>query len=546
MTYNKISRLLLPVLLVGSFASCSDDKGNYTYSDKQVFTIEGLPTETARLSGSDYIDMKPVVTSSLDGVLTDDNKKYTFLYEWRDGDGNWQTVNETKDLYMLTTLSSGRHTFRFSVTDTETGVKGLQLFYVQSTTVTSEGWLVLCNVGSDERVRLDMLSQIDNDRILPTYDVLRKEETIPDMHHARSLGFYSNQTATGNKLVIMADDGSYLIPTADNAGYTEITELNEAYDLKNALFISATTDHLISFVDVPSAARTADHDAVLSVSSEGNLYVWNTAVASSAFETAANTSTRGGDPEFKVSPYIGTTLERPHSTTYGAALLYDTDNHRFIGWDGKDKNEARKQTVRPLDDPSNKKFSFNTGSMDLVCMVNTAFSGGVTYCIMQDGSKRHIYAINLSSDDYTQEGAYTDIQAPDFTNATTFAASSQYPVIYYGYKNKVYAYNYATTDYTVTELPSTEEVTKLTFHRFDHPFGLYTGICKSDDDKYAIYSARENRLIVASYDNAAEADKGGTLRFYDVATPGTALTLTPGWEYTGYGHIVDVKYKEIR
>lgn len=535
--------LFLNVLLV---LSCTEDKGNYSYRDKQVITVEGIPQERACLSGSDYIDLHPVITSSIDGNIDGENPKYAFLYEQMNSEGEWKTVAQTKDLYMLASLSSGKHAFRFSVTDKENGITTLQLFYIQSTTVTSEGWLVLCNEGPEERVRLDMLTQIDMERIIPTHNVLLKAEGVPEMFHACNLGFYSNQTPNRNKIVIMSENSAYLVPTADEQGYTEITTLNEYNELKQSLFASSPDDHLVCFTPVTSTARIAEHDAVLCVSKEGNAFAWNTVASYSSFENPINTSQRGEKPEYRVAPFIGASLARPLNRAYGTALLYDTDNHRFIGWDGKDQNETRKQTCYPLEDPVNKKFSFNTGNMDLVCMINTAFSNGVVYCIMQDGNKRHLYAINVSTDDFTQEGCYLDIQAPDFDKATCFSASSQYPVIYYAFQNKLYAYNYSTQEYQETSLDAKEEITMLTFHRFDHPMGLYTGICKNNDEKYAVYRERENRLIVGSYNTTVTDNNGGILRFYDIASPGTNLVLAPGWEYTGYAKIVDVKYKEIR
>ena len=36
------------------------------------------------------------------------------------------------------------------------------------------------------------------------------------------------------------------------------------------------------------------------------------------------------------------------------------------------------------------------------------------------------------------------------------------------------------------------------------------------------------------------------LRFYDVSGSGMKLTLKPGWEYSGFAKIKDVRYKEVR
>lgn len=66
---------------------------------------------------------------------------------------------------------------------------------------------------------------------------------------------------------------------------------------------------------------------------------------------------------------------------------------------------------------------------------------------------------------------------------------------------------------------------------------------KYDDEIKNIYRDRENQLIVCSYKNAATDNNGGMLRFYDVRGSGMKLTLKPGWEYSGFAKIKDVRYK---
>ena len=65
-------------------------------------------------------------------------------------------------------------------------VKTLKLFYVNATTITSEGWMLLCDEGSEERVRLDMLAQISVDRIVPAYDVIRRKDGVPEHNFGES------------------------------------------------------------------------------------------------------------------------------------------------------------------------------------------------------------------------------------------------------------------------------------------------------------------------------------------------------------------------
>ncbi len=528
--------------------ACADDKGNYTYLDKAVIAIGGIPQRVSVLSNVEYVDLKPEVVSSIEGVIDEQNPNFEFSYQRKNSEGEWVEVSNTKNLYMTVTLSSGTHAFLFSVTDKRTEVKTLQLFYVNSTTVTSEGWMLLCDEGPEERARLDMLAQISVDRIVPAYDVIQRKEGVPEQYHAAKLGFYSTGSATGNRIIMMSEDAAYCLPTADNQGFTEFVEVESHHELKSSMFLTTTDDHIVNFVNVPYAGEyKPEHHAVICVSREGNAYAWNTKEVETAFEYPINTSTRGGSPEYRVAPWVGTTLKRPLGTSFGLALLFDTDNHRFVYWSGEGggTDDGKKQVLHPLEEPANKLFNYNTGNMDLVCMLNTSFSEGTVYCIMQEGAKRHIYEVNLGSEELRQTAAHLDITAENFDRATCFAASSQYYVIYYAYGNKVYAYNLGSGTCEPVLTLDDEEVTCIKFCRYDYPWGI-AELCKKYIEFMPIYQQRENQLIVGSYKNSATDNNGGMLRFYNVGSTGMQLTLEPEWEYSGYAKIKDICYKEVR
>lgn len=530
--------------------ACADDKGNYTYRDKAFITIDNISQMVSVLVGAEYIDLKPMVTSSIEGVIDDENENFEFSYQRKNSEGEWVEVARQKDLYMLASLSSGTHAFVFSVTDKRTDVKTMKLFYVNATTITSEGWMVLCNEGAEEKVRLDMLAQISIDRIMPAYNVIQRAAGVPDQYHATNLGFYSTGSSNGNRIVMMSEDGAYILRTSDGVrGYTDFVELNSDNELKQSMFLTTSDDHIVNFVGVPcNVPYKPEHDVVICTSKEGNAYAWNVVLQETAFEYPINTSTRGGTPEYRVAPYVGTTLQRPVGKEYGLALLFDMDHHRFVYWSGEGgrADEGKKQVLHLLDDPENKLFSYNTGNMDLVCMLSSSFSEGTVYCIMQDGSKRHVYGVNLANGEIKQTLCNLDVTAEHFTQATCFAASSQYYVIYYAYGNTVYAYNLGSgVSEPVISLDG-EEVTCLKFNRVDYPWGVDQLCTKYDDEVKAIYRDRENQLIVGSWKNAATDNNGGVLRFYDVESSGMKLTLKPGWEYSGYAKIKDVRYKEIR
>mgnify|MGYP003220769686 CR=1 FL=1 len=64
MNILKISRLSMLWFCLLAIA-CAEDKGNYTYEDKAVITIDSISSMLSVLANAEYIDLKPVVTSNL-------------------------------------------------------------------------------------------------------------------------------------------------------------------------------------------------------------------------------------------------------------------------------------------------------------------------------------------------------------------------------------------------------------------------------------------------------------------------------------------------
>lgn len=547
----KYFRMLSALIVATILFACSDDIGNYTYDDKEIITID-MPTQFSALAFAEDINITPKITSNLKGEIDGNTGDFEFTCQRKNSDNEWVDIGEmdNKNIHIPANLDAGTYTCRYSVIDSETGVRYSKLFYAKFLTTTTEGWMVLCNEGQNNRVRLDMLSHLSFNRIIPAHDVLKTEPSFPELYNAVSLGFYANRRAIRNKIVLMSESGAYLLPTEDVFGYGSLSQLTEAYELQRSLFLEPSEERIYNFTTI-AQQDWINHNSVLAVSKEGNAYAWNIQAVGSAFEMPINTTVRGGAPQYKVEPYVGATLSRYTTGMqqgYGIALLYDKDNKRFIGWDSEGDTDGllgRKQTTYPLSGlaEDNNLFSFDTG-FDLVAMLNTLTT---THCIMQDRGERYIYSINVMDKTFKQEGCYTEIDAPNFNIATSYAASSQYPVIYYAYKNKVYAYNYATNSYKESVvLDAGEEVTMLKFNRFDEPQGVALLVANMEEDNALEFRARENELIVGSYNTLHEGVNGGTLRFYQTTSPGLNLTLKPGWEFEGYAKIVDIKYKEVR
>ena len=266
------------------------------------------------------------------------------------------------------------------------------------------------------------------------------------------------------------------------------------------------------------------------VSNKGNLYVKISWKSGAMFENAINTYTPDGAPEFKVAPFVGVSYNRPLGRGEYLALFYDKDNKQFVKWDENADNSC----CQRLEDPNNKLFSFQTG-MDMVAMKNTKFSGGVVYSILQDGAgQRHIYGINLAGGSFEQTYCKA-ITAPGFNTATQFAFHSQYPYLFYNNDNKVYAYQLMSDAVQNPLTLENEEITMLKFN-------IFMRATSELSDQSDAFLEQQYYLMVGSYKKNVTDGTGGVLRFYKFSQATGELTLVN--EYTGFGRIKDVVYRE--
>lgn len=235
-------------------ASCAEDKGNYEYSDKEIITISGIPEQISVLANAENIVITPTITSNLRGEIGNNHSDFEFSCQ-RKENNKWVEMcsdPQTKDINMLADISAKQHTCRYVVTDKATGVRTSFLFYINATTTTSEGWILLCNEESTNKVRVDMLSHISMNRIVPAYNVVKFSEEVPTLQGPRSLVFTASWRAWGNKIIMSTETGSYLIPSEGNQyGFGAIQTVTGAQELKMSLFLSTPTDHIVKCVNIP-------------------------------------------------------------------------------------------------------------------------------------------------------------------------------------------------------------------------------------------------------------------------------------------------------
>lgn len=134
----------LLVTLLGFVSSCADDKGNYDYQVINELDITGIETGIAyrKIAYVDTLKISPEV-KNLVGTEGDYTYEWKFIPSNADKDKGADSVNyvvaTTKDLNLPVTLKAGSYTCFYNVKDKETEICWSQKFYLQVTSLTSEG-----------------------------------------------------------------------------------------------------------------------------------------------------------------------------------------------------------------------------------------------------------------------------------------------------------------------------------------------------------------------------------------------------------------------
>ena len=511
-------------LFFSLLAGCVNDKGNYNYQEMAEITIENIPELIEVLGSSDQLIVTPRILSSLEGEIKGDNPHYTFRYTLSNSERT--VLSEKINLDTLASFPSGSYSCWFTVTDSRTELVTSFVFDIRVTSPTYEGWMILCNEGDENRVRMDMISQITSERIVPAYDILTPLG-MPEIHGATRIGFHpTSWTGIGTVICVHSKEGGYKLN--ENS-----FETDETWNVNTALFIvPLKNEQIIYYKPFVGIDDVYGGKVVFAISDAGNAYNLISSGAGALFEDPINTSAMGKDPEYRVAPYIGMSMARPGNGN--TALFYDIDNKRFVGW-GYGTTDAARKCLTPLTNPDAPLFNFQTG-MELVYMESTSYSNGLAYAILQDNTgKRCIYGINMSGNGFAQESKYESLNAPDFNQATAFSFHSQFPFMFYAVQNKVYLHNLGTnTTYPMNDinLSSSEVVTLLKFNLYER---ARTG---SSEESLA----RQYELMVGSYNTSSPNHNGGRLGFYTVN--GASNSVTKRIEYGGFAKIVDVVYRE--
>lgn len=521
--------ILLSVLLLGA---CAEDKGNYVYHEiNEVAIAEGLEQGKlyTKVSFVDNLTFDPVINSTLK-----DFNEADYEYEWKaiPRGADFEDIEKADSLVlsterridMLLTLKPGDYSCFFNVTDKETGVCWSTPFYLRVKSMTSEGWMVLCEENGESRMDIVFNSSEDEDLI--AHNIWENESFKPGFPQRLIYNYDVGEVFP----MLVTDKDTYVMDPED-------LRAGEDNSLKWRFGITPDAVHLVA----ANLSMFSVNDRWVVVDDKQDVYGIDMSVFGSVFEYPINKI--DGKIDFKAAPFVGVSFDDNYSNGgYGCApaVLYDETHQQFLVI----RNNSTYPSVMTFS--GEQKFSVQTGC-DLVHMEST--KPGLIYAILKNPTTQEFFFCGMKlrahyeePENWWEQGDYEEYNVQEYygkvtgtglDKATMFACHHSLPYLFYSDGQTVYQFDMGHPDTPakkVLDFPG-ESIKVLRFN----PFVAWEAY--EDWER-----ARNYQLVVGTHDLDTAENECGIMRLYDV--PNLMGDLVKKKEFKKLGKIVDIVYKE--
>ncbi len=508
-------KYLLFFILSWILISCNDDESNVVLKDINELEIKGINDQSWYnvIAFSDTLRIYPDITSSLY-----DGDKDRYEYTWRmipnsapsitPGDSVEYIVGNEKNLNLVVNLPADTYRGSYVVKDKENDLKWHKFFYVQVRSLTSEGWMVLCDQSGE--ARLDVLFNINENENLTSHNLWVNN----DFPLGKPQSMLFSYSVHGPSLMYVSDNGTY--------------ELDENLNFDESRSLIWKFGPPLKRVDVRATAINQFGGLTklwVLVDKEGDVYTNNKGLYGSVFEYPVNKI--NGETYFKAAPFVAANHNWVWAPNVGpSVMLYDETNKQFLEIkDGAEYPSVMRYTNESL-------FTAKTGR-DMVHLEGT--KEGLTYAILKDSEtgKYYYYCVHMQSESKNDQLRYGEVLGPNLDQVQQFACSHMFPYLFYSIKDKVYQFDMSNPGQPAKEVLSfpgeTVKVIKFT------PFVAW--------EPYEDWERNRNfDLLVASTIDSAAMESNGIIRMYNV--PNLMGDLKIIQDERGFGNIIDVTYKE--
>lgn len=490
---------ILAAVLLTTVAACYKDKGNYSYSatNKLTLALDTIKSNsTINMNQADTLRITPSIVQSLG---KDESR---FAYEWKIYNNSASASLGEPRIVIATSRNLAaalvapnfvlgqRYHVTYTVTDTVTRVATFFTFNVQVVNRFATGWMVLEDLpgGGD-------YSMILNSNVVEHKVFAQINPGVP-MGEGVPVGM-DIATATVDDGIISPGAKRIYIYHPNSGMELDYTTLQRKLNMQILFFNPPATLHPqgISWWTYPTQTSYASFGTLVD---NGKVYA----------------AEIGGYPGAKK---FGSALSMANNSNdyYAAREAWQGLSWPFIF----DKKNRRFHIVRPtkLDDfpdAVSTVANLNDLQKDLVYMDEANIVRGYNAILKDDGGQRFLLRITFSGYDPVLTSFIQAMNAPEINDATAYASSGSSPHIFYGTNNKLYRYE--VTSNTTTQ-----------------PFSFPAG-----ENIVSIRCRNGSEMMVATWNGVS-----GKVYKFSITNTGTITGDTYTNEYSGFGRIIDMRYK---
>lgn len=513
--------------------ACYDDRGNYDYTDINEIIFEdikgiNLDAWNDYIAHVDTLRLYPEFSST----MAADEANYS--YEWKMipinadetvvGDTINYVIATTRNLEWPIACDAGNYRCFYTVTDNTSGLCFTQKFYLRISTLTTEGWMILCD--QDGVARMDMVVNMNETEDIVSRNIWSESDFNPGKPLQLIYNFYAYDPPSTVSLLV-TDKGTYNMDRND-------LHVGEDNNLRWQFGAQPEQVHVrASGICLYDYDWDADEYYPLYwtiVDANGDVYLNNVSELGGLFDFPVNEI---DGIRFEAAPFVGVSyryLRQGMESLYvQSVLLYDKTNQRFM------EVKAGAGAPSVMNFSGETLFAAEQKGRDMVFLQSTT-NAGLNYAILQDAAGDYwYYGIVLGSNGTNTQTCYGKLEGPEMENATHFAFHPTLNWLFYSTKDKIYKVNLSgtTRDAQLVADLQGESISVLKFNPFV-AFRQYT-------------SWQDNRnfwLIVGSSIDGESKDECGVMRVYEFDNQwSNPARMTR--EYTRLGNIIDIAYKEF-
>lgn len=490
---------LLAALLLVTASSCYKDKGNYDYHDINKVS---LALDTVKAGATINVNQGDTLRFTPQIIQTMDKDESKFTYEWMIFDNTATSDYNLPQTVVSTSRNLGviiaepnftlgkRYRLQYKVTDTVTRVINFFAINVNVVNRYGTGWMVLEDLPNGGDYSMILPGDVVEHKVFAQFNPGIPMGTGSPLRLDISPYTVSDAITTGY-------DGKRIYVIHPNNGIEiHYQNMKKMYDINNLFF---NPPAILKPQTVTWFNQSGYAGATIGMTvSDGKVYIAELGGYPGAKKFGGALLTATNTDDYTATPWIASGLTYP--------IIYDSRNKRF--------HIVRPTKLDNFPDTVSTVANLNNLGMELVHMDESNVARAHNVILKDNAGVRQLLRITFSASTYVLTSFLQTMNAPDINNATAFASTTGSPHIFYSVGNLLYKYE-TTSNTTVPAFtfPASESIVKI--------------VCRAGTE-----------MLVATWNGTT-----GKVYKFSITATGAITGNTFTNEYTGFGKVIDMRYK---